>query len=487
MPQQNNNRKSDLMTPDNKNKILREIPSMDRLLRAPQIAEYEKQLGHANVKALLAELLCTVRGEILSGERTSADSGEIAARALSMLASHTVQDLRTVVNATGVVLHTNLGRSPIAAEAAKHACDTAASYSTLEYSLENGRRGSRNDHVERLICRLTGAESALVVNNNAAAVILCLTVLAKDRESIVSRGELVEIGGSFRIPEIMELSGTKLVEVGATNRTHLRDYERAITDNTAVLLKVHPSNYRVVGFHSEVPREELASLAHRCGLILMEDLGSGLLVDAGRLGLLDTEYPTVADSLKAGCNIVTFSGDKLLGGPQAGVIAGRKDLIGRLRTYPLTRALRVGKMTLAALETTLRIYLRGDELSIPAIEMLSKREPELLASGRKLLRKIRKVLKSLQTQRASAELIPAKDAAGGGAFPQSELPGFAVALDIPEAGGAGKTAELLRRCPEPVIAVVSDDMVLLHIRTLRPGDDVRITSAITHVLDTLRK
>ena len=463
--------------------IMRQIPSMDRLLALPWVAEYEKKLGRETVKSLLSELLSRQRAEIVKNSDTAFDAGTIAEDARKLMKKKATPSLRPVVNATGVVIHTNLGRSLLAKEAIDEVVSVAGSYSTLEYSLEEGARGHRNDHAEWLLKRLTGAEAAIVVNNNAAAVILALTALAKDKESIVSRGELVEIGGSFRIPEIMALSGTKMVEVGTTNRTHLGDYEDAITDESAMLLKVHPSNYRVAGFHYSVPREELASLAHSRGLILMEDLGSGMLIDASAAGLSSENDPTVAQSLKAGCDVVTFSGDKLLGGPQIGAIVGKRELIEKLKGHQLLRALRVDKMTLAAFEATLRLYLRGDERSVPTVEMIFRTEEELRAGARKLARRLRALLKTTRLLRYSLEVVPAKDAVGGGSFPQAELAGYAAALGIPEMGSAGKLAERLRLCSVPVVAGAADDKVLFHIRTLREGDDERIAAALSEVLE----
>nr|MCR5335906.1 L-seryl-tRNA(Sec) selenium transferase [Synergistes sp.] len=328
----------------------------------------------------------------------------------------------------------------------------------------------------------TGAEAALVVNNNAAAVILALTALAKDREAIISRGELVEIGGSFRIPEIMALSGTKMIDVGTTNRTYLKDYENAITDECAVLLKVHPSNYRITGFHSAATREELAALAHSRGLVLMEDLGSGMLIDMSQAGLSGENDPTVAQSLRAGCDIVTFSGDKLLGGPQTGVIAGRKDIIDKLKKHQLLRALRVDKMTLAAFEATLRLYLRGEKNAVPTVEMLFRKKEELLPEARRLARRLKELMKKTKVQRYSVDVVPATDTVGGGSFPQSELPGYAVALSLPELGNSGRLAERLRMSSAHVIAGASDDRVLFHVRTLREKDGERISGALAEIL-----
>ncbi|MDO5115262.1 MAG: L-seryl-tRNA(Sec) selenium transferase [Synergistaceae bacterium] len=462
--------------------VMRKIPSMDRLLALPWVAEYEEKLGRETVKFLLSEMLAALRAKIIKDADTAFDAETIEAEARALLQRKAAPGLRRVVNATGVVIHTNLGRSLLADEAVKEVCAVAGAYNTLEYSLDEGKRGNRNDHVEWLLCRLTGAEAALVVNNNAAAVILALSALAKDKESIVSRGELVEIGGSFRIPDIMALSGTKMVEIGTTNRTHLGDYEKAIGEECAMLLKIHPSNYRITGFHSAVPREELAELAHARGLILMEDLGSGMLIDASAAGLSSENDPTVAESLRAGCDIVTFSGDKLLGGPQIGAIVGKKELIARLKSHQLLRALRVDKMTLAAFEATLRLYLRGDYSAVPTVEMIFKKEDELRAAAMRFSRGLKNFFKKTRIRRFSIEAVPVKDTVGGGSFPQSELPGFAVALRLPEMGSAGKLAERLRSAASPVIAGAAEDRLLFHMRTLRPGDEKRIIAALDEIL-----
>lgn len=463
-------------------KIMRTIPSMDKLLAIPQIAEFEERLGRETVKALLSELLAAQRAKIIKDRDTAFDANTVAADARRMLARRARRSLRKVVNATGVVIHTNLGRSLLASEAVEAVNEIAGAYNTLEYSLDEGARGQRNDHVEWLLCRLTGAEAALVVNNNAAAVILALSALAKDKESVVSRGELVEIGGSFRIPDIMALSGTKMVEVGTTNRTHLRDYEAAITEECAVLLKIHPSNYRVAGFHSAVPREELASLARARGLIFMEDLGSGMLVGLEAAGLSSENDPTVAQSLTAGCDLVTFSGDKLLGGPQIGGIVGKRELIAKLKKHQLLRALRVDKMTLAAFEATLRLYLRGQYGAIPTLEMIQKSEEELHAASGRFARRLKTFFRNTKIQRVLIEQTPVEDTVGGGSFPQSVLRGWAVSLRLPEIGSAGKLAERLRRCSHPVVAGAGEDRVLFHMRTLRAGDEKWILDALADIL-----
>ena len=360
----------------------------------------------------------------------------------------------------------------------------AGNYNTLEYSPKEGQRGHRNTHVEWLLCRLTGAEAAIVVNNNAGAVILALGALAKDKEAIVSRGELVEIGGSFRIPDIMALSGTKMVEVGTTNRTHLKDYDSAITDETSVLLKIHPSNYRIAGFTSAVPREELSALAHERGLIFMEDLGSGMLIDTAEAGL--TSDPTVRECINSGVDIVTFSGDKLLGGPQIGAIVGSAEIVNRLRTYPLLRALRVDKMTLAAFESTLRLYLKGETEKIPTLAMVFAAEKDLKKKASTFSAGLKKYFKTTKLRSVSIGVVETSDAVGGGTFPQSELKGYGVSLKLPELGSTGRLAERLRMASVPIVSGASDDRLVFHMRTIRADDAKLIIAGRGGMMDELR-
>ncbi len=449
---------------------LRTLPSMDILLGSPGIEHFFPLLGRETVKSILTEVLDAVRRELLDGrsEKTSAET--TLARALPVLERRARYSLVPVVNATGVVIHTNLGRSCLADEAAEAVLAAAKSYSTLEYNLEEGKRGRRTDHVEWLLRRVTGAEAGLAVNNNAGAVLLSLAALCQGKEVVVSRGELVEIGGSFRIPEIMAFSGVRLVEVGATNRTHLRDYERAITENTAALLKVHPSNFRMEGFVSSVPREELAALASKRGVHFIEDLGSGTLIDLSGCGL--GGEPTVRDCLSQGVHLVTFSGDKMLGGPQIGGVVGRRRLVDALRTYPLHRALRVDKMTLAAFEATLRLYLRGKEEKIPTIAMLSVGKDTLKARAEALLHSLRTAFPD-----GRFSLTEVDDAVGGGAFPAETLSGWGVAVSLEQWGSAGRVQRLLRRSEPPVVAGARENETILHVRTLLSGDDERILAA----------
>ena len=459
---------------------MRKIPSMDKLLNLPWVAAYESEIGRDALKAIIGDLLREQREKIQAKPDAAFDTDSIAREAKKRIAEKAKPTLRRVVNATGVVIHTNLGRSLLADDAVKAVNEIAANYNTLEYSPEKGARGNRNDHVEWLLCRLTGAEAAIVVNNNAGAVILALGALVKDKEAIVSRGELVEIGGSFRIPDIMALSGTKMVEVGTTNRTHLKDYSSALTDETGMLLKIHPSNYRIAGFTSSVPREELAALAHGRGIIFMEDLGSGMLIDTSKAGL--TSDPTVSECLNSGVDIVTFSGDKLLGGPQIGAIVGSAEIIDKLRKYPLLRALRVDKMTLAAFEATLRLYLKGKADEIPTISMVFANPEELKKKAQTFARRMKAYFSKTKLRSVSIAVVETTDAVGGGTFPQSELKGYAVSLKIPELGSTGKLAEHLRLATMPVVTGASDDRLLFHMRTLTLDDEKWILKSFTEIL-----
>jgi L-seryl-tRNA(Ser) seleniumtransferase len=367
---------------DKINGILKKIPAVDAVVKhledRAEIEDLPRPLLVEGVRGAVDEMRRTIL-EASDQEAEAMDiSLEIVARAaLRLIKNQASRNLKRVVNATGTILHTNLGRSLLAKEALEAVVDVAGHYSNLEYNLDLGERGERYDHVEEMLCRLTGAEKALVVNNNAAAVLLALSTLAKGKETVVSRGELVEIGGSFRIPAVMELSGTRLVEVGTTNKTHLSDYRDALTENTALLLKVHTSNYRVVGFTEEVPLKDLAALGEQHGLPVLEDLGSGVLVDLAPFGF--PEEPTVGSRIADGASVVTFSGDKLLGGPQAGIIVGREKYITAMKKNQLTRALRIDKLTLAALEATLLLYLKDTLSRVPTWRMLTVKVADLEA------------------------------------------------------------------------------------------------------------
>jgi L-seryl-tRNA(Ser) seleniumtransferase len=418
---------------------LRDLPSVDELAR-----------GHDDPRAVAAarSVLVRAREQIQTGQ----DPGDLSARLETELAAARAPYLRRVVNATGVIVHTNLGRAPLAPAAIERVREVAGSYSNLEYDLGAGARGSRQEHVTGVLRQLTGADAALIVNNNAAAVMLALAALAEGREVLVSRGELIEIGDGFRIPDVLERSGARLREVGTTNRTRVSDYEAAIGPQTAVLLRVHQSNFRLVGFTEQPRLEELALVAQSHKLPLVDDLGSGALVDVG-------DEPTARTSLAAGADLVCFSGDKLLGGPQAGIIVGGAELIEQLRRHPLQRALRADKLTLAALEGTLQLAIDapGD---VPVIRMLREPAEEVRARAARLAKQV-----GGQVEETVAR-------AGGGSLPVTELPSFACAVEE-------ELAERLRGSDPPIVAVVRDGRTLLDCRTISDAEVDEVAAAVT--------
>ncbi len=448
--------------------LLRAIPKVDELLAS-------ELLCRANVPAVLLteavrETLDSLRSKLLSGEADAIpETEELCAKVLALVRERTLPSLRGVINATGVVLHTNLGRACLSERAARAAADAAKDYSTLEYNVETGGRGIRYVHVESLLTRLTGAESALVVNNNASAVLLILSALAQGGEVITSRGELVEIGGSFRVPDIMESCGAVLREVGTTNKTKISDYEKAVGENTRALLKVHTSNFRIVGFTESVEREALTALGEKAGLPVIEDLGSGCFVDLNRFGIRGE--PTVQESVRAGIDVLSFSGDKLLGGPQAGIIVGKKKYLDILKKHPLNRAVRVDKMTLAALEMTLRAYAEGTAMEeIPTLSMLAQTEEELRMKATALCAR-------LTAAGVAAEVVPESDQVGGGSVPTQLLPTFAVAVS-PKNCSVDALEEKLRRRARPIIGRIAHERYLLDARTIRFEDFDEIAAAV---------
>lgn len=463
--------------------LFRALPAMNAVLDAltnPQspIAAEAAALPRPMLRECAESFLDACREAVRQGRVTSHEELRLPAL-LPALAAHVAETsrprFRRVLNATGVVIHTNLGRSLLAPEAVGAVRQAASSYSNLEFDLQNGARGSRYSHVEPLIRRLTGAEAALVVNNNAAAVLLVLDTLCKGREVIVSRGELVEIGGSFRIPEVMEKSGCVLKEVGATNRTHLKDYEGAVGEQTAALMKVHASNFRLIGFTSEVPREELAALAAKRGVPLIEDLGSGTLFDFAAAGLQRLAgEPTAARVIASGVDVVTFSGDKVLGGPQAGIIAGKAEYVDRIKKNQMNRALRIDKMTLAALEATLRLYLDPElaAQSIPTLRMLCAGQDELKPKAQKLARLLRATLPGV-----TVDVIPGASRAGGGAFPEYDLPTCLVRLRREGTNPDCLRGALLRGTP-PLVARVDHDALCLDPRTLDDAECKEAAAAL---------
>jgi L-seryl-tRNA(Ser) seleniumtransferase len=451
-------------------KYLSHIPNVDRILAEPEMVQLENLYPRGIILEAVRRGLDHLRQRIMTAQGP-ADLDE-SIFSFENLLPHFMEEiqnqinpkLKRVINATGVVIHTNLGRSLLHEGAIEHISQVSRHYSNLEFDLKGGKRGSRYSHVEEILCRLTGAEAALVVNNNAAAILLVLNTLADGKEVIVSRGQLVEIGGAFRIPDVMKRSGAILKEVGTTNRSHLSDYEGAIDEDTALILKVHTSNFRIVGFTSDVALEELAELAHSHHVPIMEDLGSGCLIDLSKYGL-DRE-PTVQEAIKGGADIVTFSGDKLMGGPQAGIILGREEYVQRIKVNPLNRAVRIDKLTLAGLESTLFVYLDEEKAvrEIPTLRMLTYSHDELRKRAQRLSRKIRATIPR------GVEIGVRNDVSqvGGGAYPVQILPTYVVTLR-PDHGSVHQLEKRLREGTPPIIARVSREEVLLDIRTV--GDD----------------
>ncbi len=443
--------------------VLAAVPSLDRLLQqesvAPLIAVYGRAMAVEAGRAVLQKFRQTVR----VGD--AADLDAMAEQMKIWLAAAAAASLKPVFNLTGTVLHTNLGRAALPQVAIDAMVAVAGNASNLEFDLATGTRGDRDAHVEEWICRLTGAEAATVVNNNASAVLLLLNTLAKGKQVPVSRGELIEIGGAFRIPEIIRAAGCKLIEIGTTNRTHAHDYQAAINDRTALLMQVHTSNYAIIGFTAAPSTRELAQIAHAHDLPFVVDLGSGTLVDLARYGL--PHEPTVADTLAAGADLVSFSGDKLLGGPQAGIIAGRKDLITKIKRNPMKRALRCGKTTIAALGAVLKLYADPDSLprKLPALRLLTRSEAEIKSQAERLVTELQTALGGY----VAVTVIPVKSQIGSGALPVDLLPSFALRL-CPAGKSSGKRltalAAAFRNLPVPVIGRIHDGALLFDLRCL---------------------
>ncbi|HVG00877.1 MAG TPA: L-seryl-tRNA(Sec) selenium transferase [Chloroflexia bacterium] len=443
---------------------VRGLPSVDKVLAHPALQAARRELPHELVALAARQALDRLRTSLLSGSSAVISLDDIAANSVSLAHLMSSPSLRRSINATGVVIHTNLGRAPLS-KAAVEALTSVARYSNLEYDLEEGQRGSRYVHAVQVLRRVTGCEDALVVNNNAAALVLVLAALGQGREVIVSRGQLVEIGGGFRIPDIMRQSGAQLVEVGTTNRTYVSDYQAAITERAALLLRVHASNFRLVGFTTSPGIEEIAELAHAHGLLAVDDVGSGALLDTTRYGL--SPEPRVQTSLQAGADLVLFSGDKLLGGPQCGIIAGKGDVVARLRKHPLARALRVDKLTLGALEATLLHYLKGEaEREVPVWRMIAATPAQLHARAGAWAVELTRLGLTCGVEEGESTV-------GGGSLPGDTLPTFLLAL-TPQDGSvslnparqAGEWAARLRQSPTPVIARVERGLVLVDPRTV---------------------
>ena len=457
---------------------LRRLPKVQSVLDSERAALLIEAYGYEDVADAVRGQVQRVRDQILA-ESTAAEVDvsidAILTCAKSDLAGRRVNTLQPVINATGIIIHTNLGRARLAPEAVAAMQDVALNYSTLELDIETGKRGSRHAHVEDLICQLTGAEAAMVVNNCAAAILTSLTALGAGKPIIASRGEMVEIGGSFRMPDVIAQSGAKLREVGTTNKTHLRDYANAMCADTALLLKSHTSNYAVVGFASAPARAELADLAHQNETLLVEDLGSGVLVDLSPYGLPDE--PIVRDVLADGVDIVTFSGDKLLGGPQAGIIAGRRACIERIKAHPMARAVRIDKLSLAALHATLDLYRAPNNPfeRVPVLQALSE-APEAIHARATLLGS-----RLAEYDSVEAVVVATTARAGGGALPQQDLPSFAVALSM-EGASPDQMARQLRQAPLPILGRISNDQFLLDMRAVADADIERLSDAIVTAL-----
>ena len=490
------------MKTETTSELFRELPSVDELLHAPDFAEFLAEHGSTAVTDAIRSVLTRLREQISSGllnrESLQLALGGLKSAIDAQLRRELRYSLRPVINATGVVLHTNLGRAPLAESALAHASEASRTYSNLEFDLEAGERGKRDIHVDRLFRKLLGrventrdhvataasavlpgrspaepgtGTSTIVVNNNAAAVLLALNTLAEGGEVIVSRGELVEIGGSFRIPDVMAKSGATLHEVGTTNRTRIADYEKAITDKTRLLLRVHRSNFEITGFTEQPSIGELVALAQRRGIPLMEDLGSGALVDLEQFGIRGES--SVLDSLQAGVDVVTYSGDKLLGGPQAGLLSGRPHLIARMRSNSLFRALRVDKMTYAALEAVLLAYVKREYAAIPALRMMSLTKEELSARAESIKDRV-------QSHKIKLNVIEGESLLGGGAAPSSVMPTKLLAITCVDKS-ADELSARLRHSDPPIIARVEEGRVLLDLRTVLPEQDSLIADALQRI------
>jgi L-seryl-tRNA(Ser) seleniumtransferase len=445
---------------------LRALPAVDTLLNTDTAATLIEQYGRALTVDGLRTALDEARAAIRAGDGAP-DAAALLDHTTALLAARHAPTLRPVINATGVIVHTNLGRAPLSENALRAIQEAGAGYSTLEYDLAPGQRGKRDVHAERIVCDVTGAAAALVVNNNAAAVLLALMAFAQGHEALISRGQLVQIGGGFRVPDVMVQSGARLVEVGTTNRTSLDDYARAITDDSALIMQVHSSNFKMVGFTEEPGLADLAALAHERDLLLVNDLGSGTLLDTAAFGL--AHEPTVQDALAAGCDLVTFSGDKLLGGTQAGIIVGRADLVTALKRHPFARAVRMDKLDLAGLVATLDSYRRGAALTeIPVWQMISMAPDAIKRRAQRWRRQI-----------GAGQVIAAASTVGGGSLPGETLPTFALALDVPQ---PDDFAAALRAEPIPIITRIAGDRVLLDPRTVLPGQDRALVESVKKLI-----
>lgn len=450
---------------------LRDLPSVDQLLQTPQAAEWMVEYGRPLTVEAIRSALAELRAEF-SKRKTLPERQGIFHLVSERLSGWTAPSLRPVINATGVVLHTNLGRAPLSRAALQAVQEVGQGYSTLEYDLEQGRRGSRLAHSEQILTQLTGAEAAMVVNNNAAGVLLALTALARRKRVVISRTQLVEIGGGFRVPDVMSQSGARLVEVGTTNRVHPEDYEAALQEPAALVLRAHSSNFRIVGFTSEPTLAQLAEIAHRAGIPLMDDLGSGALLDTARFGL--GHEPMVQESIAAGADLVCFSGDKLLGGPQAGLIVGRADLLADLKRHPLARAVRADKLCLAALSATLLNYLKDEaEREIPVWRMIAQPLEQIRARAQRWAAAL-----------GAGEVISGQSTVGGGSLPGETLPTFLLALQVAR---PNRFLSDLRRLNPPVIARVEAERVVFDPRTVLEEQEDALLAGLNQIIEFNQK
>ncbi len=452
-----------------KQKLLSNLPSVDEIVKSVQGTQWQDKFPRVYVVKAIREIIQKQREAILAGKPEEALPEELVPEIERRIEKLSGFSLRHVINATGVVIHTNLGRSVLSREILGQVIEVAGGYSNLEYDLEKGERGKRYSHIQRLLREITGAEAGIIVNNNAAAVFVCLAALAKGREVIVSRGELVEIGGSFRIPDVMASSGAILKEVGTTNKTHRYDYESAVNENTALMLKVHQSNFRMIGFTETLSIEEMVGLGRECRVPVMFDLGSGCLVDLKPYGI--HIEPTVQEIVKTGADIVTFSGDKLLGGPQAGVIVGKRELIDIIAKFPLMRAVRVDKMTLAAFEATLRCYLDEEKAKekVPTVSMLLQSPAKIKERAKRIARALSRGLASSKEEHAAISVVEDFSQSGGGALAEVPFKTYAV-LVAPSKISVNTLENRLRLGNPPVIARIKDDGLILDARTVKPGE-----------------
>ncbi|WP_426347940.1 L-seryl-tRNA(Sec) selenium transferase [Alloiococcus sp. CFN-8] len=462
----------------NKQELLRKLPKVDEVLKDQRLFVFMGETSRDVIVEAIREAISSLRTKLLNEEENIShitNYDDLMDNIIALLVEKNQKSLRRTINATGVTLHTNLGRAKLSKSACESVMDIASSFSTLEYDVKKGARGSRHDHVEKLIIKITGAEAAMVVNNNAAATMLCLSSMAFGKEVIVSRGELVEIGGSFRIPEIMEQSGAILREVGTTNKTKAQDYKRAVNiEATGALLKVHTSNYRIVGFTEEASLEELVALGREVSLPVIYDMGSGLMINLEKYGV---EEPTVIDALKTGIDVILFSGDKLLGGPQGGIIAGKKKYIDAMKKHPLARILRVDKMTLAAMEATFREYLDMEKAikEIPVLEMLTRTSEELYNNGLAMKEAITE-----KTAFYNIAITEVEERVGGGSAPTSVLRGYALAIDSISIA-AEKIERALRSYKIPIITRIYKNKVYIDMRTITQEERLIIIEALKEI------